>query len=98
MKIGRLRIGKTPCSDGKSFSVAAWQHACGYWRWSLHWSPREAGQRIRFNFGPTYAMGTRYWLGRGSGHFGAYCTLPLIGSFSFQTQPPLIPRVKPASA
>lgn len=91
MKIGRLRIGKLLCSDQKTLSLASWEHVTGYWRWCLQWTPRRPGQRIGFAFGPRYAMGTKYWLGRGSGHWGAWMTLPMIGGFSFSTQPPRLP-------
>ena len=87
MKIGRLRIGKTPTNEENNYTLAAWQHKCGYWRWAIWWRPATLGMKL--GFGPSAAVGTRYWLGRGSGHFAAWATVPMLGALSFSTQPKL---------
>ncbi|WP_225765194.1 hypothetical protein [Stenotrophomonas sp. Marseille-Q4652] len=87
MKIGRLHIGKRETNEENRFTLASWQHRCGYWRWALWWAPAIEGMKLRF--GPGMAMGTRYWLGRKSGHFSAWATIPVVGGFSFKTQPKL---------
>ena len=79
----RQHCNGVPCS---SYLLAAWHWKWSLtWRWIVTWTPQRAGR-----IGP-YFM--RVYRGRG---FNFYCglNLPLVGSFSMQTQPnmPLRPK------
>lgn len=79
----RQHCNGVPCN---SYTLAAWHWKWSLtWRWIATWTPQRAGR-----IGP-YFM--RVYRGRG---FNFYCglNLPLIGSFSIQTQPnmPLTPN------
>jgi len=92
VKIGRLQIGKKATNEENNYTLASWQHKCGYWRWAIWWRPAAPGTKLRF--GPNADCGKRYWLGRGSGHFAAWATVPMLGAFSFSTQRKLRPNTQ----
>lgn len=98
MKIGRLRIGVMPTNEDSRKTVAVWQHKSGYWRWCLSWYPNNRGfilihpAYINDKWEPAYwTPGARDSVLRGifSGHFSCWGTVPLIGGWSFSTQPPM---------
>lgn len=94
MKLRNLFIGWMPTNEAGRHVIASWDDASGYWRWAIRRGPWRSW---RFRFGPTYASGTRYRPVPGSGYFGAWLAIPLLGSFSFSMQPPMHkPRQQPA--
>lgn len=100
MKIGRLNIGITKTNEEHRFSVAAWQDKSGYWRWHISWTPRTKGFVLirpcyidTANYEPRYyTPGGRDSILRGifHGHFSCCGIIPLIGGWSFSTQPPAL--------
>lgn len=97
MKIGRLRIGVEATNEDSRKTVASWCHPGGYWRWHVSWYPNNKGfvlahpGFINDEWKPAYwTPGGRDSVLRGifSGHFSAWGTIPLIGGWSFITQPP----------
>jgi len=82
MRIANLFIGAQRTNDSSPRClIASWQHRNGYWRWALYWSP-YFGWRIKG--GPGMACGTKYRIG---GHISVWALIPLLGGFSFATQP-----------
>lgn len=82
MRIGRLFIGAQRTNDrSPKYVLATWSYRGGYWRWALYWSP-YFGWRICG--GPGMDCGRKYRIG---GHFSAWARIPLLGGFSFATQP-----------
>lgn len=93
MKIGRLFIGLKWCYGAKDQAVIlSWALKCGYWRWAIWWRKPQKWLCMPA-FGPSKAVGTKYYVGHG--HFGAWAQLPLLGSFSISTQPPYPSQVAP---
>lgn len=86
MKVGKLFLGLDWCNGKKQEAVIlSWARKCGYWRWAIWW--RKPAKLFCFpSFGPSMACGKRYKVGSGS--FGAWLRLPLIGSLSISGQPP----------
>lgn len=87
MKIGKLLLGPERTNDYyPTYTLAAWCHSCGYWRWAIWWSPPTSIRNAIClpRIGPSRYMGTMYWTG---GQFGAWAQLPIVGCFSTSTQP-----------
>ncbi len=83
MKLGPLTLWKRMNANGKPCSsvlLAAWHWKWSLtWRWHLSWSPGLAGRAgLYFMRVYRHAPGVNF-------HCGA--NLPLLGSFSLQTQP-----------
>lgn len=83
MKIGALTLLKRVHCNGvptNGVLIAAWHWPWSItWRWHFSWSPGIAGRA-----GPYFMRTCRYRPGL---NFHAGLNLPLIGSFSMQTQP-----------
>lgn len=83
MEIGALTLLKRMHSNGKpcdSVLLASWHWKWSLtWRWALAWRPGLSGR-----VGP-YFM--RVYKGSPGLNFHAGINLPLLGSFSIQTQP-----------
>ena len=78
MNIWRLNIGVRRTSERTRFVLASWAYVTGYWRWHISFRrhPRiQEQRRIGFAGMP--------------GHWGAWVVLPLLGTLSIQTQPPM---------
>ncbi len=83
MKLGPLTLFHRMHSNGtpiRSWVIAAvhWKWSIT-WRWTFQWSPGLSGR-----VGPYFMRGYRYQPGL---NFHAGLNLPVVGSFSVQTQP-----------
>ena len=86
MRIGRLFIGWTPTNEKDRVVVASWSYVTGYWRWAVWRSPwRSWRLKIEGGYGPKF----QFRPSRKSDMLSANLHIPLIGAFTFSTQPPM---------
>lgn len=89
MKFRRLFIGIGKTNEKHSVCLASWSYRSGYWRWAI-WRRRHRSWKV--DFGGGYGFGTkkRFFTpgGRGrSGYVTVNTAIPLVGYFTFSTQP-----------
>lgn len=65
------------------YSIVSYHHPDSI-TWRLHLSLDTRNKKYYLKFGPQYSWGTKYFAPNGD--FGAWATLPFIGTFSFDKQ------------